>query len=161
MNVENEQGLRDFRNDSARQISSAWSGVVDLLDRLKPDWYKDTDLTPKEAALKTIEALASRLPQQEWAEVPEGWALVPLMPTEEMWGGLARDIVMAMDMGCMRPRQLFKHLEMCGTEIPQWLRDEAEMQSPDHMPSKGTRATLIYRAMLAAAPLAPASSEDA
>jgi hypothetical protein len=80
--------------------------------------------------------------------------VVPVEPTEAQWGGLARDIVMWMDMGTRpTPETLFKHLERIGRNIPQWLRDEREMQHMNHVPSKGTRAVIIYRAMLSAATL--------
>ena len=90
------------------------------------------------------------VPTPPAAPVPEGYVLVPVEPTEEQWGGLARDLMMWMDFERKTPRALFSHLEMLGREIPQWLRDEPEMQSLDHVPSKGTRAVLVYRAMLAA-----------
>lgn len=81
---------------------------------------------------------------------------VPLDPTEEQWGGLARSIMMWMDMsdGPKLPRDLLKHLERSGVEIPQWLRDEPEMLSLDHSMSKGSRCVLIYKAMLFDAPKA-------
>lgn len=69
--------------------------------------------------------------------------------TESMWGGLARDLFLAWDMGCKTPRQIFDHLTRCGREIPQWMRDEPEMQNIDHTVSKGTRAVLVYNAMRA------------
>jgi hypothetical protein len=72
-------------------------------------------------------------------------------PTEAQWDGLARQIIMWMDMEPKTPRALFKHLERSGYEIPQWLRDEPEMKNLDHVPSKGTRAVLVYRAMIDAA----------
>lgn len=70
-------------------------------------------------------------------------------PTEAMWGGLARDIMMWLDMGDKTPRALFAHLERTGYrgKVPQWLRDEPEMKNLDHVPSKGTRCVLIWRAM--------------
>jgi hypothetical protein len=80
-------------------------------------------------------------------------------PNKELWGGLARDLVMWLDMTPKTPRALFKHLERCGREIPQWLRDEPEMQHLDHVPSKGTRAVLIYRAMLPAIRTLPTEGE--
>jgi hypothetical protein len=87
---------------------------------------------------------------------PEGYKLVPVIPTEAQWNGLARDMMMWLDMdGRHTACSLFKHLERCGTEIPQWLRDEPEMKNLDHVPSKGTRVAIIYRAMLAAAPTPP------
>ncbi len=72
-------------------------------------------------------------------------------PTEAQWGGLARQIIMWMDMQPKTPRALFTHLERSGVDVPQWLRDEPEMQALDHVPSKGTRAAIVYRAMIDAA----------
>lgn len=74
--------------------------------------------------------------------------LVPRIPTEKMWNGLARALIMWMDMSPKTPRALFQHLKNVGEPIPQWLRDEHEMKSLDHVPSKGTRAVLVYRAMI-------------
>lgn len=82
---------------------------------------------------------------------PESEAMTP--PTEAMWGGLARDIIRWMDLyeGHKRtPRNLFGHLCSVGMDIPQWLRDEPEMRSLDSVPSAGTRATIIYYAMVEA-----------
>ena len=83
-----------------------------------------------------------------------GYVLVPREPTEEMWSGLARDIIM---WWCMYEpptgQSLFRHLTNSGTEIPQWLRDE--IPDIDHVPAKGDVAVIIYRAMLAAAPTPP------
>lgn len=89
----------------------------------------------------------------------EGWQWVPKEPTETQWSGLTRAIVMWMDMsnGPKLPRDLLNHLERSGQDIPQWLRDEPEMQNLDHSMGKGSRAVLIYKAMLAAA---PATQED-
>jgi hypothetical protein len=58
------------------------------------------------------------------------------LPTEAMWDGLARDIMMWLDMTPKTPRALFKHLERTGREIPDWLRNEPEMQALDHVPSR-------------------------
>ena len=88
------------------------------------------------------------------------WKLVPVEPTELQWGGLARDIFMAWDTGCRTPRDLFAHLDMVMQPIPQWLRDEPEMKNLDHVPSKGTRAAIIYRAMLEDAPAPAELSAD-
>lgn len=73
----------------------------------------------------------------------------PWEPTDEQWDGLARAIIMWLDMEPKTPRALFDHLENSGHDIPQWMRDEEEMDQLDHVPSKGTRAVLIYKAMLA------------
>lgn len=86
-------------------------------------------------------------------QVPDGWVMVPKEPAEGMWGGLARDLIMWMDMH-QRPtyKNLFKHMGMVGRDLPQELFDApiAQLKDLDHVPAKGTRAVLIYRAMIAA-----------
>lgn len=78
--------------------------------------------------------------------------LALLDPTEAMWDGSARQIIMWMVCGeRATPRSLFRHLERSGHEVPDWLRDEPEMKNLDHVPSKGTRAVLIFKAMIDAA----------
>lgn len=82
---------------------------------------------------------------------PSAGLCVPLKPTEAQWGGLARSIMMWLDMHhgpAKTPANLFLHLKRSGKEIPQWLIDEPEMKHFDHVPSKGTRCAIIYRAML-------------
>lgn len=83
----------------------------------------------------------------------EEFVLVPVEPTEAMWSGLARQLVFAFQMQAPHtPRRVLAFLENTGTEIPTWLKDEPEMQALDHSISKGTRAVMIYRAMLNARP---------
>lgn len=80
---------------------------------------------------------------------------VPIEPTEEMWGGLARAIMMWIDLsgsGQKLPRDLLNHLRRSGVEVPPWLKSEAEMKALDHSMSKGSRCVLIYKAMLMNAP---------
>ena len=103
-----------------------------------------------EAAGKASEMLAAWQRTQS-AVVPEGWKLVPVEPTEEMWSGLARHLMMWLDFGNPTVEALRKHLSMLGREWPAWMDGESEMKGSG-VPSKGTRATLIYKAMLAAAP---------
>ena len=83
--------------------------------------------------------------------IPEGYVLVPIEPTENQWGFLARDIILWMEMDRPTPEKLFKHLKMLGREIPNWLINEHEMKNMGTVPSKGTRAVLIYKAMIEAA----------
>jgi hypothetical protein len=84
--------------------------------------------------------------------------IVPVQPTEAQWSGLARDIIMWMDMGG-RPtgESLYEHLDMCGRDIPQWLRDE--VPNVNHVPPKGTRAAIIYKAMIMDMPAPPSTAE--
>lgn len=70
---------------------------------------------------------------------------------EEHWNGLPRDLIMWMDMyegNKKTPRNLFYHLRMIGTSVPNWLENEAEMKNLDSVPSKGTRVMIIFRAVL-------------
>ena len=78
---------------------------------------------------------------------------VPEIPTEAMWGGLARDIMTWLGFDCPKtPRTLLQHLERAGVAIPDWFEQESELRRLDEPISKGTRVTLIYRAMLQDAP---------
>ena len=81
------------------------------------------------------------------------YRLVPEIPTEKQWGGLARDIMLWMDMDCKKtPETLLKFLEQKGTPIPKWFEQETELKNLTSVISKGTRVTLIYRAMIYDAP---------
>ena len=85
--------------------------------------------------------------------VLEGWKLVPVEPTGEQWGGLARDIIFWLRSDSHQtPESLIEFLRNMGNEIPAWLTDEPEMKNVKHVISKGTLAAIIYKAMLAAAP---------
>jgi hypothetical protein len=79
--------------------------------------------------------------------------LVPRVPTEAMWGGLARDIVLWDRMHRHTGADLYRHLAALGRDIPEWLREE--VQDIEHVPPKGTVAAIIYRAMIEAAPSLP------
>lgn len=117
-------------------------------------WPDGAEIWPTIAALcdLALQALAAT-PR---AEHTEG-VVVPVEPTEEMWSGLARDIVMWRDLSIPTGDQLHLHLRRSGTEIPEWLAHEI----PDTraVPSKGTVAVCIYKAMLAAAP-SPSSKNN-
>lgn len=82
----------------------------------------------------------------------EGIVVVPEEPTEAQWNGLARAIMMWLDMNTRKtPRSLLDHLNRSGQTVPKWLLDEPEMEHLDHSMSKGTRCVIIYKAMLKAA----------
>ena len=90
------------------------------------------------------------------AVVPEGWKLVPMEPTTEQYGGLARDIIQWMRFtpsSNQHSESLIEWLKNMGNEIPSWLMGENEINHLSrHVLSKGTIAAIIYKAMLAAAP---------
>ena len=90
------------------------------------------------------------------AAIPEGWKLVPVEPTSDQFGGMARDIIQWMrftESKNQHSDSLVKWLKDMGNEIPAWLYSESEINHlSKHVISKGTIAAIIYKAMLAAAP---------
>ncbi len=76
--------------------------------------------------------------------------IVPIEPTEAMWGGLARAIVQWSQFDKNTGAALFKHLHLSGIKAPTWLM--ILIPSDDHVPPKGDIAVAIYKAMLDAAP---------
>ena len=83
----------------------------------------------------------------------ETWKTVPEEPTEAMWGGLARDMVMWTRFTSHTGADLHKHLRSIGTPIPLWLQQE--IPDTDRVPAKGTVAACIYKAMIEVAPPPP------
>jgi len=77
-------------------------------------------------------------------------------PTEAMWGGLARQLVMWCRNTQPSGKSLYFNLRHSGTPIPDWLQEE--IPHTTHVPPKGTVAACIWKAMISAA-LAPEDSE--
>jgi hypothetical protein len=68
-------------------------------------------------------------------------------PDEEMWGGLARQIIMWARMDrAATGHNLHDLLKMRGTPIPGWLA--REIPDVHHVPPKGAVAVAIFRAMI-------------
>ena len=90
------------------------------------------------------------------AAVPEGFKVVPVEPTTEQYGGLARDIIQWMRFtpsSDQHSQSLIEWLKNMGNEIPAWLYSEPEVNNlSKHVISKGSIAAIIYKAMLAAVP---------
>ena len=88
--------------------------------------------------------------------VPDGWQLVPVEPTADQFGGMARDIIQWLRFTESKDQcseSLVKWLKDMGNEIPDWLYSEPEVNHlSKHVISKGSIAAIIYKAMLAAAP---------
>ncbi|HHQ4697421.1 TPA: ASCH/PUA domain-containing protein [Aeromonas veronii] len=83
---------------------------------------------------------------------PEGWKLVPFNPTTDQWNGLARAIIFWMrsyPSNQHTPSTLVEFITSYGYTIPKWMEEESEFLAKNHVISKGTAATLIYKAMLA------------
>ena len=82
--------------------------------------------------------------------------LVPIEPAVEQFGGMARDVIQWMrftESKNQHSESLVKWLKDMGNEIPEWLYSEPEINHlSKHVISKGTIATIIYKAMLEAAP---------
>lgn len=101
-----------------------------------------------QAHLELLRLLFSNLPAIVAAlKQQEGMVTVPREPTEEMWGGLARDLVMWSRFDRPSGAALYRHLRSVGREIPEWLM--SEIKDVDHVPPKGTVAVCIFKAMIA------------
>ena len=87
--------------------------------------------------------------------VPEGWKLVPVEPTVDQFGGMARDLIQWLRFtpsSDQHSESLVKWLKDMGNEIPAWLYSEPEINHlSKHVISKGSIAAIIYKAMLEAA----------
>ena len=88
--------------------------------------------------------------------VPEGFKVVPVEPTAEQFGGMARDVIQWMrftESKNQHSESLVKWLKDMGNEIPAWLYSDPEINHlSKHVISKGTIAAIIYKAMLEDAP---------
>lgn len=89
-------------------------------------------------------------------KVKGGFKTVPVEPTAEQFGGMARDIIQWMRFtpsSDQHSRSLIEWLKNMGNEIPSWLMGENEINHlSKHVLSKGTLAAIIYKAMLEAVP---------
>lgn len=126
-------------------------------DQKKLNWLlgleKETLADMAHQQSKIIEKLQKAAKTQV---VPEGWEPVPVEPTSDQFGGMARDIIQWMrftESKNQHSDSLVKWLKDMGNEIPAWLYSESEINHlSKHVISKGTIAAIIYKAMLAAAP---------
>ena len=113
---------------------------------------KQTLVTMVAKQARTIEELQAATK----AAVMEGFKVVPVEPTTEQYGGLARDIIQWMRFtpsSDQHSQSLIEWLKNMGNEIPSWLMGENEINHlSKHVLSKGTLAAIIYKAMLEAAP---------
>jgi len=84
----------------------------------------------------------------------EGYVVVPVEPTEEMWGGLARHLVKYMqshDRYC--PKTLGKYINrfIGFKNIPDWLNKEIPDWESDHAFATADLGVFIYKSMIEAA----------
>ena len=81
-------------------------------------------------------------------ELKDGFKVVPVEPTAEQYGGLARDVIQWMrftESKNQHSESLVKWLKDMGNEIPEWLYSESEINHLSrHVISKGTIAAIIY-----------------
>lgn len=101
--------------------------------------------------LGELEIIESDLPMDfNFQHVPDNHVVLPIEPTEQMWDGLARQIMVWLKFdGRRTPRRLFAHLTLVGETIPTWLTEELEFKDLDHVPSKGACCAVLYKAMTA------------
>ena len=126
-------------------------------DQKKLNWLlgleKETLANMAHQQAKLIEKLQKSAKTQSGMD---GLKIVPVEPTAEQYGGLARDIIQWMrftESKNQHSESLVKWLKDMGNEIPSWLMGENEINHlSKHVLSKGTIAAIIYKAMLAAAP---------
>lgn len=134
-----------------------------LLDEIHDGWYCDLctmeKFWPVESEVQheptcviqiMKEAIAALRPSTrgEVVETP------PFEPTEEMWGGLARQIVLWDRFNDRSGYTLHRNLKATGHEVPEWLAKE--IPATTQVPPKGTVAACIWKAMyLAHKPAAP------
>lgn len=86
------------------------------------------------------------------AEKLKGKVVVPVEPTEDQWGGLARVLGRYMqnkDRYC--PNSLKRHLDMFADSIPEWLNKEVPNWESEHAFATADLPVFIYKAMLEAA----------
>ena len=125
-------------------------------DQEKINWLlgleKETLADMAHQQSKIIEKLQKAAKAQA---VSEGWKLVPVEPTMDQFGGIARDIIQWLrftESKNQHSESLVKWLKDMGNEIPEWLYSESEINHlSKHVISKGTIAAIIYKAMLDAA----------
>lgn len=118
--------------------------LLEALVRVVVEWKKegwiDLAMANAERTISAAEAAAaSAKPAPNYPDIPDGWQLVPIEPTEQMWDA-GRDPIMFRELGH------FRH----GQEIPAWQRGPGGTVETDK--SKGTTAVHVWRAMIAAAP---------
>lgn len=124
-------------------------------------WFDGVPTERQLQAQKQCTGVAEWTVKYAYSHPPEvardaGLVTVPREPTESQWSGLARDVIMWMNAYDRHSSEtLLKHLERSGTEIPDWLRKEADT-GPHSLP-KGSIAAIIYKAMIADAPQAAIS----
>ena len=126
-------------------------------DQKKLNWLlgleKETLANMAHQQAKLIEKLQKSAKNQS---IVGGLKVVPVEPTTEQFGGMARDVIQWMrftESKNQHSESLVKWLKDMGNEIPEWLYSEQEINHlSKHVISKGTIAAIIYKAMLAAAP---------
>ncbi|OQS42301.1 hypothetical protein [Chromobacterium haemolyticum] len=136
----------------ARALAEALAALLDAVDSVAEFrgydqfWILDERsnarallaAAPPAAGKESLTADAEQ-PAPNYPAIPEGWQLVPIEPTEQMWDA-GRDPIMFRELGHFR----------YGGEIPAWQRGPDGTVETDK--SKGTTAVHVWRAMIAAAP---------
>ena len=85
------------------------------------------------------------------ARVPEGYVVVPVEPTYEMWSELSRHLGRYMqlhDRYC--PKTLKKYFDRFIGEPPEWLSKEVGSWDSDHAFATADLPVFIYKAMIEA-----------
>lgn len=120
------------------------------LDDLPPNVPRDPDSLISWACMSFSQSIIRKLITEKTfttSAAPQVTYVVPFQPTEQQWGGLARDIIMWLNMsGASYGCDLYIHLSRLGIKAPEWLRDD--IPNEEKVPPKGSIAAAIYKAML-------------
>lgn len=112
--------------------------VVDLLEKAASSQLSQFDML-----LSLVKATEKAI-----LEITSPSVSAPFDPTEEQWGGLARQLILAYQLNFIESTSLIRFLNMTGCRIPDWLANDVEVATSKGVLSKGTRAVLVYKAML-------------
>lgn len=129
------------RPDSSQLARTWWDNIADAALYRTSKYHHDRIVQAKDARIAELEA---QLKERE------GWVMVPVEPTEEMWSGLARSLMMGRDLNCFKAGAMMNHLNSSGAELIPSI--ESELSNPDAHLSKGDMCVLIYKAMIASRP---------
>lgn len=125
------------------KLHNAVTDTVDFAKVLYDRVYShDHTSSAREVEFKAWQASASR----------EGYKLVPVEPTEEMWSELSRHLgryMQSHDRYC--PKTLKKYFDRFIGEPPEWLSKEVSSWDSDHAFATADLPVFIYKAMIEAA----------
>jgi len=86
----------------------------------------------------------SKRPPTEWDDISAAVYAALRSPSEAVWGGVARQIILWRGFNKPTGRELHAHLRRTEYGVPAWL--EAIIPNTDHVPAKGDVVAAILNA---------------